>query len=317
MHPSLAPVISLMRRVPLTVLLLISAAACASTAPAPAPAPATPPPNRPVATPAVIPTPDAAPAAATRMTARYAAGAQGFAVDAEATIEQAAYDSVAARRETRTTTAHVTYRIEAVAADGRQPIAGAVEFFTVVARGADGRQRAASLLTSPFEFRGALEPAGPRVTFEATTPDGAAGCGSTAPTVLAMARDVFVPLPAAIAVGDAWSESVEASECRGGVVVMSSLRHRYSVADSGEYEGSPGLRIERSTAVTIAGTGVVRGDTVRVQGTGEGRGELWVDLAGGRMLGGVTETRAELSVQSGVAVPQRFVQTNRRRIVPR
>jgi hypothetical protein len=128
--------------------------------------------------------------------------------------------------------------------------------------------------------------------------------------LLTLARDLLIPLAPSLAPGTEWRDTVVTSICRAGVPVTTQSVHSYRVAGPAERDGTPALRVTRTTALTLQGSVMRDSQTVTIAGTGSGNAELFLDAAGGRYLGGTEESRLELGVTNGVQT-RRFVQEAR------
>src|SRR5690606_23131321 len=124
---------------------------------------------------------------------------------------------------------------------------------TVVAA---GRARATRTptppLAAPIPFTGTVDGGAVRLSIP---PAAATDCSSPAGAYLAIARDLLPSLPGPLTPGTGWSETVESTSCRGGVVLTTTATHRYVVRDTTIHEGRPVTRIARTTSYSLAGTG--------------------------------------------------------------
>jgi len=252
----------------------------------------------------------AADAPARRGDFAYAAGTYRYEVVSEASVEllRDSVDTASTRTvasgvpliDTVTTVVHLTYRI--VADSVHERVAGTVDSFTVRSTGlVPVGQRP---LAAPLPFQATLDAGRDPVRFEAA-PDTA--CAAPDAPLLTVARDLLIPLAPSLAPGTEWRDTVVTSICRAGVPVTSESVHSYRVAGPAERNGTPAVRVTRTTALTLRGAVMRDSQTVTVAGTGSGNAELFLDAGGGRYLGGTEESRLELSVTNGVQ-SRRFLQ---------
>jgi hypothetical protein len=256
----------------------------------------------------------------------YAPGEYRYEVASETSVEMLA-DSTGgetARSEasgiplvdTVTTLVHLTYRIEQPSPalpDGgeQQAVTGTVDSFTV--RSAGLVPTGERPLPAPLSFRATLAGGRTPTQFEAT-PDTA--CAAPDAALLALARDFLLPLPISLAPGSEWRDTVTTTTCRAGIPVTTESIHSYRVVGSVARDSIQALRVTRESAITVQGQGFPREQTVTVAGTGQGSGELFLDAAAGRYLGGAVESRVELTVTNGVQT-KRFLQRATQQISPR
>jgi hypothetical protein len=139
-------------------------------------------------------------------------------------------------------------------------------------------------------------------------PDSA--CVAPDAPLIALARDVLVPLPFSVALGHAWQDTVRTTTCRAGIPVTTTAVRSYRVMGPSERDGAQALAVSRATQITMTGQGTPRGQTVTVVGGGQGAGALFLDVAGGRYLGGVDSSTVELTITNGMQT-RRFVQQAR------
>jgi hypothetical protein len=114
-------------------------------------------------------------------------------------------------------------------------------------------------------------------------------------------------------VGDSWSDTVASTVCRGGVAVTTTAVRQYVVRSLSPYAGSQALEVERTASLVVAGTGTQFGQSVSVSGQGTGTMTLFLDLAGGGLLGGTGESAASVTF-AGPRGPTIFRQTVRQRV---
>jgi hypothetical protein len=309
-----------------TVGAALLAGAMLATGCARRPASAPPAPSRPTTEPA----PDTAPTAAETATRRgdfaYAPGTYRYEVTSEASVElrddsagtQPAHSASSGIPliDTVTTAVHLTYQISPAAADPatggeQQQVAGSVDSFTVRSAGLVPAGR--RTLPAPLPFRATLAGSRTPVQFEAR-PDTA--CAAPDAALLAVARDLLVPLPLSLAPGSEWRDTVTTTMCRADIPVTTQSVHSYRVVGPAERDGAQALRVTRETTVTLQGQAFPREQMVTITGGGQGTGELFLDLTTGRYLGGASESQVELTVSNGVQV-KKFVQHARQTTSPR
>jgi hypothetical protein len=262
----------------------------------------------------VAATPSAPGAVAGRFT--YAPGTYHYEVRTDASVELAG----TRERESVGTVAHLAYT---VARDARGvAIAGQVDSVAVQASA-----RVAGDVTArpsaPVRFRGTVDPTPPRAGQTArgaalelvgggprcTLPEGAVQAAA-----LAAAREAVVRVPASIAVGTQWRDSTTAPGCSGEIATAVTVVSRYEVVGQATVDGTPAARLRRETSVTVRGQGFARGQPVVVTGTGAGSGSVYVDAAGGRVLGGESETRSTVRVIVGREPAREFAQHTKTRM---
>ena len=266
----------------LRAALLIVAAACAPSrggspegAPAPAPSPA--PATRPA------PAPDA-----TSWAFRYAPGTRRYRVTSEATVELR--DDSARRQAPIRTSASVTLSFTPAPGDDLA-LAATVDDYSVD-RG-DAIPAPDSSLPSRATLRATLAPTGQLDAAPAPL-----GC-DPADALTAIARELVVPLPDTLAVGDRWSDSASTTACRGGVPVTTGIVRDYEVERREMVRGAPVLHVRRRERFTLAGASSAPGRTTVITGRGTGTTLLRIDPAAGALLDSSGESEADLTVRAG------------------
>jgi hypothetical protein len=246
----------------------------------------------------------------------YAAGAFTYDVTSEASIELLR-DSTFVRPtslvDTLLTTASLSYQIAGEGAD--RLVTGAVDSFTVRSTGLVPGAREPYAAAIPFRatllggrMPAQFTPASPVPQPPAPPADSA--CVAPDAPLIALAREVLVPLPFSVAPGHAWQDTVSTTTCRAGIPVTTTTVRSYRVVGPGERDGAPALTVSRATQITMTGQGTPGGQTVTVTGGGQGAGALFLDVAGGRYLGGTDSSTVELAISNGLQT-RRFVQQAR------
>jgi hypothetical protein len=246
-------------------------------------------------------------------------------VHTEATIEpEGATPGSPAWREVVVSRAVVRAALTAPtsAASGALTLAGVVDSFVVRASGrvagtdSAGAPAAATpretLLAASVRFRGAVDPRAVRLDPEAgvevrcTAPAGAATLSA-----LAAARDLFPRLPATLAAGARWRDTVVTATCAGPVLVIVQTESRYEVSGA---DRAGGVRVVRRSTSTLRGSGSAAGRPVQVAGSGGADWSWQVDPGSGRVAEGSGTGRLRLAVTAGGST-QRFVQRAGTRVV--
>ncbi len=125
---------------------------------------------------------------------------------------------------------------------------------------------------------------GPGVSAIALPPAAATDCASAAASLIAAARELVPPVPTELRVGDRWQDSVTTTSCRAGVQITSVARHEYRVDGMDSRMGRPAIRVQRTTALQVSGSGEQSRREVTVEGTGRGAATLWLDPAAGHLV---------------------------------
>lgn len=300
------------------VLALLAAGCARAPAPEPTPAPAPRPPT--AQAPAGTPRVEQPVPVVRQGELAYAAGAFTYDVTSEASIELLR-DSTFVRPtslvDTLVTSASLSYQIAGEGAD--RLVTGAVDSFTVRSTGLVPGAREpyagaipfrALLLAGRMPVRFAPMSPVPEPPAPTAPAAGDSACVAPDAPLIALARDVLVPLPLSVAPGHAWQDTVSTTTCRAGIPVTTTAVRSYRVMGPSERDGVPALAVSRATQIAMTGQGTPRGQTVTVLGSGQGAGALFLDVAGGRYLGGTDSSTVELSISNGVQT-RRFVQQAR------
>lgn len=244
------------------------------------------PPSSPVPRSAPAPATEAQPVTpprAERAAARFdwSAGASRYRV-ASRTLVRVAGDSVGAGTDSVQVRATVTLAV----ADGGlvHVVAGTISEAAIETGGRMRPPGPVPLVPVPraVSFAGEVGPSVAHVPIPAAA---AANCAGSEAGLVALAREVLPLVPATMAVGDRWRDSVVTVVCRSGVQLTTVARHEYEVAGLATDPGGAQIaELRRRTAYAASGTGTQTGRPVAVTGSGSGSAELRLDLARGRLL---------------------------------
>jgi hypothetical protein len=138
-------------------------------------------------------------------------------------------------------------------------------------------------------------------------------CAVALAAPVALARELLILPPSALAVGTTWSDTTVTTLCRGGVPVTTTAVQRFTVLGSTRIDGDEAVAIERSSESTISGTTRLRGRTVAVSGSGRGRATFYASVERGAILGADGTYETELTIESGTR-RQQFDQATRQRV---
>ncbi|HEX6057414.1 MAG TPA: hypothetical protein VFZ11_00250 [Gemmatimonadaceae bacterium] len=138
-------------------------------------------------------------------------------------------------------------------------------------------------------------------------------CAAPLSAPVALARDLLLLPPSQLAVGTTWSDSTVTTVCRGEVPVTTTAIRRFTVLGSARVGGGETVAIERTSAITIAGSAQLRGRTVAVSGTGTGRTTFYASVERGALLGADGSYETDLTIESGTR-RQQFTQTASQRV---
>jgi hypothetical protein len=120
-------------------------------------------------------------------------------------------------------------------------------------------------------------------------------------SLLAIARDLLVPVPDELLVGAAWADTSTMSLCRGGVPVTSGVVHSYHVLGSRrDADGMPLMRLARATAFSLGGTATTEHrQIIALTGRGESEAMLEMDLRAGVVRSATSAGSSEVVVTYG------------------
>lgn len=232
----------------------------------------------------------------------YREGRYSYETHSEVTI--AVKGDSLARQEPVTTTLVATY--ELLGGGAAPAVRGAVESFVVTS---GGRVRSTSqAVPVPVAFEGMVGGALRSTALPAR--DSAAACGTPNDAVLAAAARTLVPVPAVLAQGVDWADTLRTTVCRGDVPIVTVTASRYRVEGTARVGGVEAVQVQRATSMTIAGSGMSRGRTVAISGAGTGVSVLAFDPAAGRFLESTGEFTTELTVDAA-GTRQTLVQRER------
>lgn len=270
-------------------------------------------PNAPQPSPGPSSAPEPAPSAGTPAAAdarswefRYTPGSRRYRVESEATVQ---LRSDSSRQEAPIhTTALVTVTTVPSTGD-RLSLIATVDSFTMARGDAIPAPDSTAPIPSRATLRATISPSGQMEIFADPT---AASCDPAEP-LIAIARDLVVPLPPTLAAGGQWSDSTSTTICRGGTPVTTGIVRDYRVEGLEKVNGVSAVRIRRTDTFTLAGASMSNGQPVAISGRGAGSSILHFDPAAGAYLGGTTESEAELTVRAGRAESS-FLQKVKRKV---
>lgn len=283
-------------------LCALTAACGGGIAPTPSPRPTdTPAPEAPR-----TPPPSATPAP-TASTGRFALlpGAAAYDVRSDATIEMTAGPAAERGKETTATSARVSYEL---APAGRgMAVTGEVAGLAVQAP--ERITGGATAPAAPVRFRGTIDPRGPRLDVDGAAFGCASPAGAAQIVALSAARETVLRVPATVAVGTRWRDTVSTIACRGPIPATVTSSAQYEVT---AVEGAR-VRLRRETTLSMQGRGIAAGRTVSVSGTGSGSATLELDVARGRLARMDGESRSTVTVTLPDG-PRQFTQTVRTQV---
>lgn len=178
--------------------------------------------------------------------------------------------------ETFSRAAYVSFRHDAVATPIR--VTGTVDSFTIAGGGRIAGTATTQLTNVPFEST----LAGVRV-LSFGSPMADAPCALPVGALLDAARDLVIALPARLAPGAEWSDTVATVGCRGELSITTTSRRRWVVEQVDSAGGAPTAHVVRRSETTIAGSGTQRGSAVSLSGEGTGELRYLVDVLAGRV----------------------------------
>ena len=135
-------------------------------------------------------------------------------------------------------------------------------------------------------------------------------CTTTLDPLVAMARDLFVRLPARLTTGMTWQDTTRTTSCRGRIPITTTTTATYTVRGEGPDRR---IAIDRQVDISVAGNGVQHGRSAAVQGSGTGSGLLLVDPATGALAEARSENTVTITFEAGM-LRQTFTQQGRQDI---
>ena len=187
---------------------------------------------------------------------------------------------------------------------------GTIDSFSVSSRSAPPAHSA--VLPVPFQMT--IDSAGRVAAF--SSPD-TSTCGSPTGTLLAIARDLFIPIPPVVHLGQEWADTISATSCRGDipVTIVSSRVNRVAGTSTDTTSGNVLVHVHQQSTIEVSGTGTRRIQSTTITGAGQGWTERLLDPATGVLLGGQGESTLELTFDAAsrhVRFRQHVNQTIRR-----
>jgi hypothetical protein len=162
-------------------------------------------------------------------------------------------------------------------------------------------------IAPPFSFTAERRAEGAQPTF--VIPD-ASRCDLPLAAAVQPLRDLWISPPDTLRAGLVWQDSVRHSICRDGIIIEVTTRRRFTATNARLRDGLLVVLVARASETTLSGRGVQFGDSVVVDGAGEGSATLELSLGGAVIIAG--EGTAELRVNfRGTRRTQRVVQESR------
>ncbi|HEX5581684.1 MAG TPA: hypothetical protein VFX39_08915, partial [Gemmatimonadaceae bacterium] len=228
----------------------------------------------------------------------WAPGVHRLVLESRAAVTVAG--DTAEARDTVVTVMHATLRVDEGAPPRR--LSGTIDSVTL--RSGNHIPAPPPGLPLPIQIDGAVDGGAVSIPVPVAT---TADCASPAAALLATARELLPSVPARLAPGARWTDSVTTTTCRGGVLLNTTTVHSYVVAGPAERSGTPAMRVDRTTTIAVRGEGEQARERVTIAGQGTGGGTLYLDPATGRLLDLRAENRLELTF-SGAGRTERVVQ---------
>jgi hypothetical protein len=223
----------------------------------------------------------------------YSAGTYTYLVESSAVIDLSG--DTAGVRDSVKTAAVIRYRLAPAA--GGTLATGTVDSFTVTAARSGQVQHP---MTAPVTFEALVDTAARRVTLRgayaaaATSTD----CTSPARTLAVAGRDLLVALPGSLEQGQRWRDSLTTVTCRGDIPITNRVTQEYVVEGRDSYAGTAAVRVRRTAHTVLEGSASPRGQAVKLTGSGDADTRLWVDAAGGRLLGAAGEATTRITLEA-------------------
>lgn len=123
-----------------------------------------------------------------------------------------------------------------------------------------------------------------------------AGCGPEAAAVQAL-REVMLTLPRRLEIGSTWSDSARYAVCRDSIPLSVTSERTFRVAGAERIAGAVVLLIDRTSRVTMRGTGTQFGELLTIEATGTGAMRLAVRLEGAVVVQGRGESTLEMTMR--------------------
>jgi hypothetical protein len=147
---------------------------------------------------------------------------------------------------------------------------------------------ASSRAVGRFDENGAVSFEGP----------GQSSCTALTSAAFESTRDLWIKAPDTVSVGTSWRDSSAMSACRDGIPMLVTLTRSYRVVSVTGDTAAPMINLERSSAVTVSGQGVLRGDSIVVTGEGTGSAVLRIEANSGWVADGSGNSTLQLRAVS-------------------
>jgi hypothetical protein len=169
-------------------------------------------------------------------------------------------------------------------------------------------------LTAPSRAVGRFDANG-GISFEGP---GQASCTALSSAAFESTRDLWVRWPTEVIAGTQWRDSTVAAACRDGIPLRVTIVRNYHVIGISPDTSAQLIELERRSTVLVAGTGVLRGDSITVSGEGTGSATLRVASATGWLWDGGGRSTLQLRAisRARTQVVDQRVEFTLRRIEP-
>jgi hypothetical protein len=113
-----------------------------------------------------------------------------------------------------------------------------------------------------------------------------------------LGQDLLLRFPDNLRDNTRWRERTATRLCREGVPLTLATTHDYEVVGLTQLEGDSVLLIRKSTSANIIGSREGSGPHIAITGSSKGLGEIYLNLALGRLIARREESRTELTITS-------------------
>lgn len=231
-------------------------------------------------------------------TFNYSAGSVAYGISRSATIESQSDSSP--HRELSTNATHESLVL--ILAGDTIHFTAVIDTFAITAQSTMG---VVPQLQLPVELSGSF--ANDSLTIAS---DSTSKCNPVNSVLATDLRNLLVPFPTQLVLGNSWRDSVESNGCQGNIPTTARTTRWYTVAGETTYLGSPVVVVLRSDTIQAHGDGAQQQHRVILDASGSGNAVYYLNSKDGQILHLATSEELNLTITTSGKI-NRFRQSSK------